>query len=192
MPYTPAGPFTPGGAPGISAAALNGFDNALAGLNSAASDGSISSVAGVLTALGLIANGGIQGNPTPVVVNGTTNGTATLYQVLTGTVKVCFLSFSNYQNSTATQQTISFPSPFAGSAFIFTGGTPVLEPFRSGSLLGNSTRVLSSIAVGGGVSIVQNFIANWSIGYFTANPDAIGLGVSQSATFGGFALIIGN
>lgn len=186
--YTPLGPFTPGGAPGISSSFLNNVESYLQSINSAATDGSISSAAGILTVLGL------QVNPTVVTVSGTTAGSATLYQVLSGTIKLVFLAFSNYQNNTSTQQTIAIPTPFNGQAFVFTGASPLLEPYRSGSLLGNATRVLTSLsnATGGGQIQIQNFIPPQSFGIFTSPPDAIGLGVSQSTAIGGIAFMIGN
>lgn len=188
MVYTPSGPFTPGGAPGISSSFLNNVEAFLASVNSAATDGNISAAGGFLTMLGLNVN------PAAVVVNGTTGGTATLYQVLSGSVKLAFLAFSNYQNNTSTQQTISLPTPFNGQAYIFTGASPLLEPYRSGSLLGNATRVMTTLsnATGGGQIQIQNFIPPQSFGIFTSAPDAIGLGTSQSIAIGGIAFMIGN
>lgn len=191
MAYTNTGPFTNGTSPGISAAFLNAIEAFLDSINTAAYDTHISSSVGIVTLLGLIVNGAIQTNPTAVTVTGTTSGTAVLYQFLIGTVKAAILFDNGYRNSTTTEQTISLPTPFTSKCLVFTGNIQTLTPYSSGTAQTNTVRVLSTIAAAGGSSTLQNNISAYSIGYFTSNFDAIGLGKSQGGTFTDITLLIG-
>jgi hypothetical protein len=186
MSYTPT-TFTDGAPPGISAEYLNGVESMLTSINSAATDGNISAVSGVLACLGLNAN------PEVVTKNGTT-GTATLYQVLTGSVKAAILTFNNYQNSSASEQTIALPVAFTSKAWVFTGNFSNnlrLTPYYGGSASLSNVRVLTSFSTGGGTGSLVSQINAFSVAQITSHFDAIGLGVSETGTSTDLVFIVG-
>ena len=184
MAYTPTGPFVNGGAPGISAPFLNNMENYLQLLRTA--DVNITANgAGLLTALALAIN------TPPVTITGNTAGTATLYQVLQGTVKLAVLSMNGYRNNTGTEQVIYFPVPYSNKAVVITGATQSLHSYYGGNQQNNTIRCFTGLVAGGGSSSIQSNINQYSIGIFTNNFDAIGLGTSQSTTYNDIMVIIG-
>lgn len=188
MAYTPYGPWTDGGAPGVSAEFLNPLETFLQSVNSAATDSNISAASGIMTVLGMV------NNVAAVTITGTTGGSASLYQFLRGNVKACILYLNNYQNNSATEQVISLPQAYTAKAFIFTGnlgGGMQLRPYTGGTAPISQVRVTTSLAATGGNALVQNTIYANSIGRFTSGFDAIGLGTSETATTADIVFIVG-
>lgn len=116
--YTRVGPFVDNGAPGIDHNFLNGIETfLLAGWFDSAitSNGS-----GVQTMLGLVVNGTIKNNPTGVVLNGGTAGTATLYQDSVGNIKRSMIILAGFRTAGAAQ-TIVFPTAYTKGANLIAG-----------------------------------------------------------------------
>jgi hypothetical protein len=188
MSYTPT-TFNNGGAPGISASYLNGVENMLASINSAATDGSISANgSGILTLLGLVNNDAGQS------IVGTTSGTATLYQFLRGNVKAFFLYFTGYRNSTSTEQKITLPQAFAHYAHYYAaGGIPQMHFYNGGSQVNGKISTITNFPSPpgpGNSTSGLNAINGLGYGDVSNAFDAIGLGVSlpQSYTTGLFVI----
>jgi hypothetical protein len=122
--YTPTGPFVSGTAPGLSAALFNNVEGVLEQLNSLSIDNNITANgSGVATMLGLVMNGSIQSNPTAHSVNGSTSGTATLYEIMTGTCKMFYILQNNFRNGSAGSLFIPFPTAISTYCFVLTGDT---------------------------------------------------------------------
>jgi hypothetical protein len=155
--YTPTGPFVSGTAPGLSAALFNNVEGVLEQLNSLSIDPNITANgSGVATMLGLVMNGAIQANPGAHVLTGSTSGTATLYEIMTGTCKMFYIIQNNFRNGSAGSQFIPFPTTISSICFVMTGdsgsfnltssGSPVtLKQFSSFGTLGTLTNVGSAV-----------------------------------------------
>lgn len=165
---------------------------------SAINNGAIANDAGSITTdnSGTITSVGIttqklNSSPNVVTVNGTTNGTAQLYQILWGTFKLVVLFFNNYQNNSSTEQTISIPQPFTAKAFCIAGNTKVMTPYASGSALSNCVRQITSLAAGGGGVTIQNGATSEGLASITSPFDAIGLGTGEASTANDIAIFFG-
>src|SRR6266571_998069 len=102
MSYTQFGPFTNGTSPPINASFLNGVESFLLLVNALATDSSITSdSAGAATMIKLAINSG------STVLNGSTAGTATLYQPLNGTLKLVVVYENGFRNGGGSAQTIA-------------------------------------------------------------------------------------
>lgn len=134
----------------------------------------------------------LQITTTGVSLNGTTNGTVTIYEFLTGVhVKALLVYFNSYQNNSGTEQHLNLPVAFTTKAIVLTANCKPLTPYSGGSALTNNVRVLTTLASGGGSTNLQNNISGNSIGYFTGAFDGIGFGTNQASTATDIAFIIG-
>ncbi len=137
-PYSPTGPFTNGGAPGISAAFLNEEERILKLINALACDANVSSdLAGNASLASLLLTGNVQ------TINGTSGGTVTLYQPMTGSgLKIVIASFNNYNNTTTTRQQFTFTNAFTSGAFYWVGA--VTNPNTSGIYFRNGSTLIAT------------------------------------------------
>lgn len=135
----------------------------------------------------------VEGDIGSVPVNGTTAGTATMYQFLQGTVKAFFMFFNSYRNSTATEQQIALPVAFTTWALWWAGATPAVHIYNSGSQVNSAIfQVTSEPSAGGAGGIsVQSQINGYSYGEIAHAFDHIGLGVSMGQTQTGGLFVIG-
>lgn len=190
MSYPPYGPWTDNLSPGISAEFLNPLESFLQTINSASTDSHITADgSGLMTLLGLV------NNAPPVTVNGTTAGSAQLYQFLRGSVKGILVHFTGYRNSTTTEQTLALPQPFTTyGLFLAGGGNPPIHIYLSGSVVSSRFDVVNGFptAIGNpGASNINSVINGLQFGDVQNAFDAIGLGISQTQTFTAGVLIIG-
>lgn len=195
MSYVQFGPWVDGSSPGISAEFLNPLESFLLSINSAATDSHISSNGlGTMTLPGLVLNGGAQIDPTGIVLNGGTSGTATLYQIGTGTYKLVLVVLANFRTA-ASNQTIALPAPFVSTAFVVTGWIGPSSTIAGIKLLASGTaqtfELLTSLATtGGGVSAVTSIFGQ-SFAYVNAGFDTVQFNSGSSATSNGLILIQG-
>lgn len=190
MAYPNHGPFNDAAPPGIDETLMNDINAALLALNNAVSDSNITSNgSGLMTLLGLV------NNAPPVTVNGTTAGSAQLYQFLRGSVKGILVHFTGYRNSTTTEQTLALPQPFTTyGLFLAGGGNPPIHIYLSGSVVSSRFDVVNGFptAIGNpGASNINSVINGLQFGDVQNAFDAIGLGISQTQTFTAGVLIIG-
>lgn len=116
----------------------------------------------------------------PQTINGTTNGTATIYQPFTGSFfKIVILEFNAYRNASLTEQTINLPEPFTFRASYQANNGKVVTPYSSGVPLANKVTVITGLAAGGGSTATQNTITSNGMGEVEAGFDALGLGTNQ-------------
>jgi hypothetical protein len=160
--YTPTGPWTSGGAPGIDAPFLNALEAWIK----------------------------LVDNTPPVTLTGTTSGTVTLYQPLQGIYKACLFDFQNYRNSSTTKQNITLPAPFTSKCFAYIGGIhPVAGSgvfFMSGGAGG--TAVNFNQYTGASSKSQLTHIPATNIGEVTVGWDT--LSIDGSYTGGVFGIIL--
>lgn len=189
MSYVQFGPFVDGGSPGVSAEFLNPLETFLLSLNSASYDSHISSNgAGIVTLLGLIANGAMQPNPVGTVLNGSTSGTATLYQSFTGTDKRIIIVLNNFRNGSAPAQTIVFPTAFASRVYGRSGGFPPAQLIKSGSAI--NVIVITALGVAGGTTSSSTSFGSYSL-FDGPACDTISFTGSQSGATTGILILEG-
>lgn len=125
-------------------------------------------------------------------LNGTTAGSVTYYMFLTGNnVKALLVFFNGYQNNSVTEQHLALPVAFTQKAIVINANGKPLTPYSGNSALTNNSRVLTTIAAGGGSTTLQNAINGNSLGFFTGAFDGLGFGTSQVSTATDIAFIIG-
>jgi hypothetical protein len=95
--------------------------------------------------------GAINATAAPTALAGTTAGTAYWIQVEQGTTKRVVVALVGYENTTATAQTITFPTPFAYEAAV------VYQPTSFGATVGKTTLTLpaSMASAVSGVIVVE-------------------------------------
>lgn len=181
--------FTNGGAPGINAAVMNGIRDLL--LHAWFDSAITSNSSGVQTSLGQIVNGAIQPNPTSTVLNGSTSGTATLYQPFTGTFKLIAVYLNNFRNGNAGVQNLTIPTGIASLFIAWTSAFAQCSLKTGGS--GGSTltvNVVTTLASGGGSTTgVTTFGSNsWFHG---SACDTLVFAGSQGSASTGLILLAG-
>lgn len=175
------------GSTAVNAALINSFRAfCLAGWFDSAitSNGS-----GILTALGAIINGAIAPNPSSTVLNGSTSGTATLWQPLTGTAKLIILIESSFRNGGGSAQTITIPTPFVSAFRWWTGDTNTMT-FKSGATTQN-VGVITALAAAGGTVTVQTNVGSYSIGDCGAACDTISFSSGAGSAHTGIQILAG-
>lgn len=164
-PYAPTGPWTNGGAPGISASFLGNLENWIKQVDSNSS---------IL-----------------VTVAGTTSGTANLYQILQGTVKAFLLQYVGYRNSSATEQRLTLPTPFTTRCLFIAGHSTNASVWNGGSQVASQLADVDGLSASGGTSAGYTNFHPMDFGEITTAFDQLGLGVSQASTFTGLIFGIG-
>lgn len=126
-------------------------------------------------------------------INGTTAGTATIYEILQADtpVKVVVLSFDNYQNASGVEQTIALPTPFTRKALVITGNTKHVTPYLNGAQLSNSVREVTALGANGGSVGIQDSLASEGLGSITGPFDALGLGTNEATTANDILYLVG-
>lgn len=127
-----------------------------------------------------------------IQVVGTTSGTATLFQFLTGTnVKAMMIQFNNYRNASVTSQNIALPVAFTTWALFFAGNGPFITPRSGGANLVNMVRVITALAVGGGTNAAASLLPPKAIGEIIQTFDGFDLGNTQGTANTSFYFFIG-
>lgn len=136
--------------------------------------------AGTMTVVGLITQI-LQCNPTAVSVSGQTSGTATLYQLMSGTIKKFVLILNNYKNTA--NQYITLPTAFTTRAWFNIGDTGAGHvSFYTGGSGGSAVNLQQITTLGSATA--QSFAIPYSVGMVTAGFDTIQLQVNSSAANG--------
>lgn len=174
-PYSNYGPFTDNALPSISALLLNRLES----FNDQVSTWIV----------------GMDGGNNPVVVAGTTSGSASCYQFWQGTLKGLFLYFASYRNSTSTEQKLALPTGFTTYA-----GWIAFGPISQSHIYIGATQQNGKIEVitgfptppgAGGITGSQSQMNGFQAGDLNSAFDHIGLGVSMAGTSSGGLLMIG-
>lgn len=126
----------------------------------------------------------IQANLTGVVLNGSTSGTATLYQFFQGTYKLCIVLFNNFRNGSAPAQSIALPVAFV-SGFKFYAGNITPTQFLHSSVAQN-LGIITTLAAAGGSVTIQTTLNKYSFGDNFNPVDTISFPGSQATAFTGY------
>lgn len=187
--YTPVGPFTDGGAPGVSAEFLNPLETFLTSINSAAYDPLISANAGIETVVGLITGAGLASLASKMTgVSGSASGSMTVYETFAGSFKVVLVIFSNFKN-TGGAVSVTLTTAFNGPAFFLNGGGPTVNLMNSGSPL--SEQIITALSTSGGTTTPHTGFASGCLGWTTSPFTAIQEPGGDSSTSTGIVVIIG-
>jgi hypothetical protein len=154
MSYTLFGPFANGGPPGIQYTFLNNVETYLKQISDA-----------------------IDPNPATSVLNGSTSGTATLYQFMRGTYKACLVILSGFRNGSAPAQTIAVPVSFTTFFTFYGGGIPPVQFLLSGTP--QSIGVVTTLASTGGSIAVVTTLNQYSFGDNGSGCDTLSFTGSQ-------------
>ena len=133
-------------------------------------------------------------NPSGTVLNGGTNGTATLYQPQRGTWKVVLILLNAFRTAAAAQ-TIALPVAFTTQAFVQSGNVGSATNFNGFALLSSGTpqsiQVVTALASGGGTSSSVTTMFGNSYGAIFAAFDTIQFKASSSGNASGIIKIEG-
>lgn len=184
MAYTPT--TWVNGTTAVNATNMNHIETFLSTINSAATDGNISAALGILTALGMSIN------PTAVTVSGSVSGSATLYQLFSGTVKLVLVSHNNYKS--AASQTLALPTAFTGNSYWWTmelqGGKVEALSGGSGGTL-QTFSVLTTLNISGGTQNPQTQLNSWSQGGCRNGFDTFRITVTGASSATGLTFMFG-
>jgi hypothetical protein len=184
MPYTQYGPFVNGQSPPINASFLNGVESYLALINTLAIDANISSDGNGAATLAKLAI-----NSASTILNGSTQGTATLYQPLSGTLKLVMCYLNGFRNGGGTAQTLAIPTPFLTSFRWWTGD---INPLTFvGSTVSRTANIITGLAAGGGATTSQTTVNSHSFGGVNAAVDTISFNSGEASTHTGLILLVG-
>lgn len=180
MAYTQFGAFSDDSPPALDDSFFNAIEAFLLTINSAATDGNVSSSSGIL------AQKALSPSPTVVSITGTTAGTADLYQFMRGTIKAFILIFNGYRNASGTEQTIGLPTAFTTRCNFLSGNGKQVTPYSGGSALVNKVNLNNNGTPTNGSTVNAAHHGEIIQGF-----DALGLGISQATTASAIYFFIG-
>ena len=153
-PYSLAGPFVSGGVPGVDAPFLNKIEGWVDNTDA----------------------------PPASVLNGSTSGTATLYQMPWSGIKLAAVYLSNFRNGGGGAQNIAIPIPFISVALIASGDVNTFQLLRSGS--GITLQVITTLAGAGGTFTNESSMGSASFAQCGGFDTLSFLGGAASAHYG--------
>lgn len=133
------------------------------------------------------------GFTTSVSLAGATSGTAVLYQPLQGTVKMVIVAMNNFQNNSASGQTIALPSAFTRGTMGWNSGCGIFQLISAGTAL-STVQIHTTPSTGttdGSVSPQTNVRQN--VAWHTDVPfDTIYFNGSDASSHNGYIFIVGS
>ncbi len=127
--------------------------------------------------------------PAPPVLNGSTSGTLTIYEVFRGAnFKIVRAAFNNFRNGGASTQQLALPTAFVSGVMFWSGDIPGVN-FMSGGIVHNS-QTLTALAAGGGTTAANSIFANDSFGR-TDLCDTIRVTASNASAHTGDIFMVG-
>ncbi len=124
-----------------------------------------------------------------ITLNGSTSGTAKLYQWMRGTCKITWIDLNNFRNGNAGVQNIALPVAYTGRSLFRTGNTSPLNALSSG--VAQSFGIITGLAAAGGSVTVQTQLNKFSIADQINAFDTISFLGSQASAFTGLVIIEG-
>ena len=129
---------------------------------------------------------------TAVSINGTTNGTATLYMPFTGAnFKVAVLFFNAYRNASGASQSIALPVAFAQRANFLSGNGKPATPQSGGVDLVNKVNVVTTLNSAGGTNTNVSPVPSNSFGEIFQTFSGFSLGTSQGTNADAVYIFVG-
>lgn len=123
------------------------------------------------------------------VLNGSTSGTATLYQWLRGTIKVTWVVLNNFRNGNAGAQNIALPVAYSSMQLWRTGNVSPLNGLHSS--VAQNFGIITGLAAAGGSVTVQTQLNKFSIADQINPIDTISFLGSQASAYNGLLIIEG-
>lgn len=149
----------------------------------------------VMAALNALNNTGLGGSlDTSATLTGSTAGTAIVYQITVGVLKIVLIRFIGYQNNTVTEQTITLPgSAFTVGGVWVSGASKSVRPYSGGSPTSGKVNVVSTLSngTGGGTATNGDKTQGYATGDINGAFNAVGLGTSEASASTGFVFIVG-
>jgi hypothetical protein len=133
-----------------------------------------------------------EGTAYSVSASGSTTGTATLYQVLRGTIKMAIIVLTNFKNGSAGDVNLALPTPFTSHCMFWSGdsGPFNLKSSSTPQTIWTQLSFASGAGSAGGSNSATNANSNCN-GHCDSAFDTIGLWGSQAQTFGGSIILAG-
>lgn len=122
-------------------------------------------------------------------VTGGVSGTATLYEVLTGTIKLSVIYFNNFKTG-ASAQPITFSTPYTAIAKVWVGGISANSQFRSGTTV-RDLDVITGLGSGGGTTNNQTTISSDSFATINEGFDNVLIPANNITAHTSLAVFIG-
>jgi hypothetical protein len=138
---------------------------------------------GAATLLKLAINSG------STVLNGSTAGTATLYQPLNGTLKLALVYLNGFRNGGGAAQTIAVPTSFTTAFRWWVGDTNPLT--FVGSTVSRTANIITALAAGGGTVTSQTTVNKYSFGDVNAAVDTVSFNSGEATTHTGLIVMVG-
>lgn len=127
--------------------------------------------------------------PGSITINGSTSGTAQLWQLWRGNFKyiICFLN--NFRNGGGSTQTITFPVAFLFAGYCRTTSFPAAQLLSGG--VAQTVNVITALAVGGGTPTGATVFGGYSFFDFQHAMDTLSFNSGQATPHTGFLIIEG-
>ena len=122
-------------------------------------------------------------------INGGIAGTATLYEILVGTVKLSLVYLNGFRTDGSIQNLV-FGTPYTTRAKVWTNGIPGNSQFLSGGVAQN-VDIVTALAAGGGSNTTQNNISTDSIASITSGFDTFSFPANNNQPHTGLTFLIG-
>lgn len=191
--YTSVGPFSNANPPGLNASFFNGIETFL---SAGWFDSQITSNgSGIQTMVGAIIGSGLLSLSIPhtQTLNGSTSGTLTINEYMTGTgLKIILCYFNNYKNAGAAQS-VTLNTAFSSGLVAFNFGGNGLNFTISGTTqtVNVWTALGNGASAGSSTPATSDNLQKWSMGSCMAAVTGIREPGSNSTAATGFMVIIG-
>lgn len=128
---------------------------------------------------------------TPLLMTGTTTGTAQLWQPFSGPAfKLLIIYHNNLKNGTSTVQSFTLSTAFANGALWISTGMPGISVMSSG--VAQTANIVTSLATGGGGSSTSTNESNNSFGDINHAFDTLQYSASNGTAHTGWLVFLGN
>lgn len=128
--------------------------------------------------------------PGSTIINGSTSGTAQLWQIFRGNFKYVLCLLNNFRNGGGSTQTITFPVAFATKAYCRTSDFPAAQLLKAG--VAQSVNVITGLAVGGGSITAATVFGAYSFFDAPALIDTLSFNSGQVTPHTGLLIIEGS
>lgn len=127
--------------------------------------------------------------PGSTTINGSTSGTAQLWQLWRGNFKYVFCLLNNFRNGGGSTQTIAFPVAFTTKAYCRTSDFPAAQLLKAG--VAQTVNIITALAVGGGTPTGASVFGGYSFFDAPSGIDTLSFNSGQVTPHTGILVIEG-